>query len=150
MTKLIRKLDFYFIAFLKKISVPLSRLAIFVVFFWFGYLKIVGASAANPVVDQLLEATLPFIAFNQFIILFGIYEILIGFLFIVPKLLRLAIFLLIPHMIMTALPLFLLQGLTWQSFGIPTLEGQYIIKNIVIIALALSIAAGLHPRRIKP
>ena len=149
MKKLFRKLDFYLVSFFKKISIPLARLAIFVVFFWFGYLKIIGVSAANPVVSNLLEATLPFITFDQFIIFFGIYEILIGFLFIVPKLLRLAIFLLIPHMVMTILPLFLLRELAWQSFGIPTLEGQYIIKNIVIIALAFSLAASLHPRRVK-
>jgi uncharacterized membrane protein YkgB len=37
------------------------------------------------------------------------------------------------------LPLLLLPTLTWQSLLIPTLAGQYIIKNIVIVALALSV-----------
>ncbi len=147
--KLYRRLDYWLITLFKKISLPLARLAIFIVFAWFGYLKIIGVSAANPLVNDLLERTLPFITFDQFIVLFGIYEILIGFLFIVPKMERLAIFLLIPHLVMTSLPLFMLKELGWESFGVPTLEGQYIIKNLALIALAFSIAAHLHPRRVK-
>jgi hypothetical protein len=40
---------------------------------------------------------------------------------------------------MTSLPLFLLSGMVWTSFGVPTMEGQYIIKNLVILALGFSI-----------
>lgn len=69
----------------------------------------------------------------------------IGICFLIPKLSRLAIALLIPHMIMTILPLFFLTDLTWQGFLTPTLEGQYIIKNLVIIALAMGVAAHIHP-----
>jgi hypothetical protein len=35
--------------------------------------------------------------------------------------------------------------LTWQQPFIPTLEGQYIIKNLVIIALAFGVAAHTEP-----
>ena len=45
----------------------------------------------------------------------------------------------------TILPLFLLTTVTWSGFMVPTLEGQYIIKNILIIAAAIGIAANLHP-----
>ena len=69
----------------------------------------------------------------------------IGIAFLVPKAERLAIPLLIPHMVATILPLILLPSVTWQTFFVPTLEGQYIIKNIVIIALALSLATQLNP-----
>ncbi len=70
---------------------------------------------------------------------------IIGIAFIIPRAERLAIALLIPHMIMTALPLLFLPAMTWQGFLTPTLEGQYIIKNLVIIALAMGIATHLHP-----
>lgn len=70
---------------------------------------------------------------------------IIGISFIIPRLERLAIALLIPHMVMTALPLIFLQAMTWQGFLTPSLEGQYIIKNLVIVALAVGIAAHLHP-----
>lgn len=139
------RVDGAIIKWLREIYMPLGRVAIFVVFFWFGILKVFGFSPANPLVSALLEKTLPFITFDQFIVLFGIYEMLIGIVFLIPKAERVAIALLIPHMITTVLPLILLPAVTWQGFFIPTLEGQYIIKNIVIIALALSLAAQLSP-----
>jgi hypothetical protein len=117
----------------------------FVIFFWFGILKIIGSSPANPMVADLLHFTMPFMSWDLFIILFAIYEILIGIAFVIPRCERIAIALLIPHMIMTALPLIFLTSMTWQGFLTPTLEGQYIIKNLVIIALAMGIAAHIHP-----
>jgi hypothetical protein len=48
-------------------------------------------------------------------------------------------------MITTFMPLFLLTEETWSGFLIPTLEGQYIIKNLVVIAAAMGIAAHLEP-----
>ena len=138
-------LDKEIIGFLRTISRPLSHTAIFVVFFWFGLLKIFDTSPANPLVASLLERTFPIIAFKDFIFFFGIYEMVIGITFLIPNLERLALFLLIPHMIMTSLPLFLLPAVTWQGLFTPTLEGQYIIKNLVIIALAITLAAQIKP-----
>src|SRR3990167_10540840 len=120
MRRALEKFDFWFINFLRKISLPFARFALFVVFLWFGILKIIGTSPANPLVSDLLQATLPSITWETFIILFSIYEILIGISFIIPRLERVAIALLIPHMIMTALPLFLLPDVTWQVFLTPT------------------------------
>jgi len=129
----------------KSISMPFARISLFVVFFWFGILKVIGASPANPLVAQLLEQTIPFITFSQFIILFGLFEMLIGILFLFPKTVRVVMPLLGLHMITTIVPLILLTSITWQSPLIPTLEGQYIIKNIVLIALACVIAANVTP-----
>jgi uncharacterized membrane protein YkgB len=130
---------------IRKISLPLARIAIFTVFFWFGILKIFALGPANPLVSNLLESTLPFISFDQFIIIFGLYEMVIGIVFLFPGLERLAIALLMPHMVMTILPLILLPAVTWTMPFVPTLEGQYIIKNLVIIALAFSLASHLRP-----
>jgi uncharacterized membrane protein YkgB len=52
-------------------------------------------------------------------------------------------------MITTAGPLFLLPDIAWQSFLAPTLEGQYIIKNIVVVALAATILVDADKRRTK-
>jgi hypothetical protein len=84
--------------------------------------------------------TIPFIPLPTFMALFSLYEMLIGVLFLVPKMERLAIGALLMHISMTVMPLVLLRGIVWQNFMVPSLEGQYIIKNIVIVALALSIA----------
>ena len=145
----LEKFDIWFIHLLRKISMPIARLALFTVFFWFGILKIFGTSPANPMVADLLHATMPFMDWNVFIVLFSIYEMLIGITFLIPRLERLAIALLVPHMIMTGLPLIFLPDMTWQGFFIPTLEGQYILKNLVIIALAVGIAAHLYPLKRK-
>lgn len=137
--------DSTLICLFQRISTPLARLSLFVVFFWFGILKTVAESPANPLVSNLLQKTLPFIGFETFIILFGVFEMIIGVVFLIPKLERLALPLLLIHMGTTALPLIFLTSQTWQSFLIPTLEGQYIVKNLVIIALAISLSAQLKP-----
>jgi uncharacterized membrane protein YkgB len=145
----IKKIDEEIINAIKKVSLPLSRFAIFVVYFWFGILKVLGTSPANPIVMQLQQATLPFLSFQQFIIIFGLFEMLIGILFLIRGYERLAIALLVMHLITTILPLLVLPQVTWQGFMTPTLEGQYIIKNILIIATAIGIAAHTHMRPMK-
>jgi uncharacterized membrane protein YkgB len=127
------------VALARTAYIPFSRLALFIIYFWFGTLKIVGESPANPLVSELMGKTLPFVTFEQFIIAFGIYEMLIGITFLIPRLERLALTLFIPHVIMTTLPLLLLPVSSWQGMFVPTLEGQYIIKNLALIALALGI-----------
>ena len=149
MSQPIEEFDKAAIDFLKKITLPVARISLFIVFFWFGFLKIIDASPANPLVAALLTKTLPVITFNQFIVLLGIWEMIIGVTFLIPKAERFTILLLIPHMITTFLPLIFLQNITWQSFLIPTLEGQYIIKNLLIIALAVSIASHLVPLKLN-
>ncbi len=124
---------------LKHIDIPLARFSIFIVYAWFGILKVVGQSPASPLVSDLLEKTLPFMSFSTFIVIFGLYEVLIGILFLIPKLRYIAVALLIPHLIMTTGPILLLPAIAWSGWFIPTLEGQYIIKNILIVALAIHI-----------
>lgn len=148
MIKFLESFDRSAIEFLKKITSPLARISLFIIFFWFGFLKIIDTSPANPLVLALLNKTLPFIQFSQFIIFLGIWEMILGITFLIPKAERLTVAMLIPHMITAFLPLIFLPNITWKSFLIPTLEGQYIIKNLVIIALAVSIASRLAP--IKP
>lgn len=140
-----RTLDRKIIHHFQAISIPFARIALFVVFFWFGILKVVHESPANPLVAELLEKTLPFLTFDQFIIIFGLFEMLIGILFLVPRMERIVLPLLGVHMITTIAPLVLLPTVTWTAPLVPTLEGQYIIKNIVLIALACVIGANLRP-----
>ncbi len=131
----------------KKITYLLAHIALFIVFFWFGALKLFGVSPANDLVEALF-VKIPLLnqmSFDVFIVLLGLVEMLIGILFLFPKTTKLAVIILIPHMFTTILPLFLLVPMTWQFAFVPTLPGQYIIKNIVIIALALSVV--LEKRR---
>ena len=126
---------------------PSARLALFVIFFWFGLLKVIGSSPASTLVENLFEQTMPIMPFGLFFILFGLFEMLIGIMFLIKGLERIVIPLLFLHMITTFLPLWLLPEATWAGFMAPTLEGQYIIKNLALIALAIGIAAQLHPSK---
>lgn len=142
---LLENIDIKIINFFRKISMPMSRFALFTVFFWFGALKVIGMSPASGVVKDLFYRTMPIINFDTFLILFGLFECLIGILFLIRGAERIVIPLLFIHMITTFMPLFLLQQTMWSGFLVPTLEGQYIIKNLVIIATAIGVVAHLHP-----
>ncbi len=124
---------------------PALRVSIAVVFVWFGWLKVIGISPATPLVKALHDVTIvSSISFDTFMIFFGLFEVLIGILFLLKKTSKIAIGLLAIHMVTTILPLFLLPKVTWTGFLVPTLEGQYIIKNLVIIAAAITIAGHMH------
>jgi uncharacterized membrane protein YkgB len=137
----------------ERASFVFSHIAIFIVFVWFGALKVFGLSPATPLVTELLARMMDFIPFSispeLFVMLFGGFEVFIGICFIVPRLQTLGLVLLIPHMLTTILPLFLLTDTAWSDILTPTLEGQYIIKNVVIIALATSIYVDSKKRYIS-
>jgi uncharacterized membrane protein YkgB len=139
----IRKTDAAIIDSFKKIFVPFARWSLFIIYFWFGLLKVLGLSPADQLVQSLFEKTIPFIPFTSFLIGFGIFEMIIGILFLVKGAERVVIPMLFIHMITTFLPLFALPQVTWTGFLVPTLEGQYIIKNLALIALAIGIATEL-------
>ncbi|MEK7586361.1 MAG: hypothetical protein AAB453_00645 [Patescibacteria group bacterium] len=104
-------------------------------------------SPASSLVQELFQKTVPFMTFGTFFLLFGIFEMLIGLLFIIRGAERAVTPLLLVHMITTFMPLFMLPEMVWSQFLVPTLEGQYIIKNLVVIAAAVTVAANLHPVR---
>ncbi len=143
----IQAFDLKILYICRKVSIPFARVGLFVIFFWFGILKVFGLSPANPLVESLLSNTMPFWSFQSFIVFFGIFECLIGVLFLIKGLERIVAPMLLFHMFTTLLPIILLPQIAWQSFMVPTFEGQYIIKNLVIIAAAIGIVAHLHPLR---
>ena len=141
----VRKLDIELIHFFRRISEPAARISLFIVFFWFGILKLFDLSPAGPMVEALFNKTVPFITFPTFIVLFGLFEMIIGILFLVRGTERIVIPLLALHMVTTLMPLVFIPAMTWAQFLVPTMEGQYIIKNMALIAVAIGIAAHLHP-----
>jgi len=139
--------DKLIVPFVRKHYIAFSRFSLFVVYFWFGILKLLGNSPASPLVMALQQKTLPFLTFQQFIIVFSLYEMLIGILFLIPRLTRLVFVLFILHMGMTLLPLVLVPRASWQGFLVPTLEGQYMIKNLILISLACSILVNTKNKK---
>ena len=138
-------IDLKLITWFKKLYIPVARVSIFLVFFWFGILKIVGLSPAGPLATALIDRTVGGQYFNTLFFILAIYECIIGILFLFPKATRIVIPLLGLHMIIVCSPLLFVPELSWQAPFVPTLEGQYIIKNAVIIAVAIGIAASAAP-----
>lgn len=138
-------LDLRLINLFQRLFLPSARIAIFIVFFWFGLLKLIGLSPADTLALALVERTIGFTYFDTLFIVLSLIECVIGILFLFPKMTRIVIPLLIAHMALVCSPLILLPDLIWQAPFTPTLEGQYIIKNAVIIAVAIGIAASTQP-----
>ena len=149
MRGLIQEFDIRVIGFLRKMEIPIARIAISTVYVWFGLLKLLGLSPATPLVHALFDGKISVVPFTAFYGPFAIFEITIGVLFLVRGLERVAIFLLVLHLATTMLPLVFLPHIAWQAFLVPTLEGQYIIKNILIAALAIVIGSRLAPMSSK-
>lgn len=138
-------IDRAFISFARRYDISFGFFALFLVYAWFGALKVLGLSPASPLVLALLAKTMPWFPPATFMPLFGLFEVLIGLLFLIPRAVRLTIGLMAAHMVMVFLPLVLLPGMTWTAPFVPTLEGQYILKNVVLLALAFNLVAGTKP-----
>lgn len=141
----IKEVDLRLIAFFKKAFLPFARVALFVVFFWFGILKVLGLSPASPLAEALTAQTVGMQYFDVLFLVLSIIECVIGVLFLIPKATRIVIPLLLIHMAVVCSPLVLVPGEVWTGFLVPTLEGQYIIKNLVIVAVAIGVASQTPP-----
>jgi len=117
------------------------RYSLAVIFIWFGILKPLGMSP----VEELIARTVYWMPSEIFIPILGWWEVAIGVCLIFRSLLRVAIFLLFLQMSGTVMPLFILPEVCFTSipFGL-TLEGQYIIKNLIIISAALVIGGSVR------
>ncbi len=138
-------IDLKLIAFFNKAFVPVARASIFTIFFWFGLIKLMGLSPASPLAQALVANTVGAQYFDILFYVLAVLECVIGVLFLFPKATRIVVPLLLVHMAIVCSPLLLVPGYTWQQFGVPTLEGQYIIKNVVVVAVAIGIAASTKP-----
>jgi uncharacterized membrane protein YphA (DoxX/SURF4 family) len=141
----IKNIDLKIIAWLRRVFLPMARIAIFVIYFWFGILKLFDLSPASPLAQALVTQTIGAAHFDLLFHILALFECLIGILFLFPKLTRVVIPLLFIHMIIVCSPLIFVPDLAWSKPFVPTLEGQYIIKNLAIAALAIGVAAQTKP-----
>lgn len=145
------KVEVRMIAFMKQYSIPLLRMSMGIVFFWFGILKFFpGLSPADEIATATIEElTFGLIPPNISIIILAAWEALIGIGFIFGKQLRLTLLLLFMQMAGTMTPLLLFPAETFTRIPYaPTLEGQYIIKNLVLISAGFVIGATIRGGRI--
>jgi len=123
-------------------SLPVLRVSLGVVFIWFGALKPFGDSPANEVITKTIYWFDP----DIFIPILGYWEILIGMCLLYTPLIRFGLFLLALQMPGTFLPLVLRPEICFIDFPFNlTLEGQYIVKNLVLIGAAMVVGGKLAP-----
>ncbi|MEJ2751629.1 MAG: hypothetical protein P8169_02930 [Chloroflexota bacterium] len=130
-----------------KNGINLLRISIGIVYIWFGALKLIpGASPAEP----LIRDTLYFLPLNLFIPFLALWEIVIGLGFITGKYMRLIILLMFLQVIGAVSPIILNPEAVFVRFPfVLTLEGQYIIKNVVLIAAAIVVGATVRGGRLS-
>lgn len=122
---------------MEKHSVTIMRIALAIVYIWFGGLKITGMSPAGELVEQTVYWLKP----EVFTPILGLFEVLIGLGLLIKRFIPYTITLLLLHMSATLFPIFILRTICFDAFPYcPTLVGQYIIKNLVLIAGALVVA----------
>lgn len=110
----------------------LLRVGLGIIFFWFGALKLFPD--LSPAED-LVRDTVYFIDPDIFIPVLAVWEMAIGLGLILGKFMRITLLLLFLQMPGTALPLVIKPDAVWTTFPYAlTLEGQYIVKNLVLIS----------------
>jgi uncharacterized membrane protein YphA (DoxX/SURF4 family) len=140
--KHLNQLDLKITGWMQKYGLTVLRIGLGIVFLWFGVLKFFkGLSPA----EDLVRNTIYFIDPDLFIPVLALWESLIGLGLISGKFIRTTLLLLFLQMPGTALPLLILPEKVWTIFPYAlTLEGQYIVKNLVLIGAGLVIGANVR------
>jgi len=132
----------------RRVAVPFVRLALALLMLWFGIPKLIpGGSPAEDIAVRTAETlSSGTLAGPLARLAVGGFEIVIGVALVIGRAMPLVLVLVLVHMAGTVTPLVLFPSETWHSPGVGTLEGQYIIKNVVIVA-GVVVLAGWGMRR---
>lgn len=142
----IDRIDANLTGWMARHGLTLMRVSLGVIFFWFGALKLFPNMSPA---EDLVRNTIYFVDPNLFIPVLAVWEMLIGIGLITGVFMRLTLLLLFLQMPGTALPLLLLPEVCFTvfPFGL-TLEGQYIIKNLVLITAGIVLGSTVRGGRI--
>ena len=135
-------LDIFVTEFMSKWGVTLLRYSLGIIYIWFGALKPMGLSPAQELVENTVYW---FENPKTFVPILGIWEVVIGITMIIKPLIRISIILLFIQMPGTFLPLVLFPEVCFTNFPFGlTLEGQYIVKNLIIRSAALVVGSTVR------
>ena len=136
------ELDIFITKFMSKWGITFLRYSLGLIYIWFGILKPFGLSPAQELVENTVYW---FDNPKTFIPILGWWEVVIGLTMCIKSLIRVSIFLLFIQMPGTFLPLILLPEVCFSNFPFGlTLEGQYIVKNLIIISAALVVGSTVR------
>jgi uncharacterized membrane protein YkgB len=142
-TQEFEKIDLRISGWMEKYGSLLLRISLAIIFIWFGALKPLGISPA----EELIKRTVYWFPPDIFVPILGWWEVAIGAGLLFRPLLRFALALLFLQMPGTILPLILLPEVCFTQFPFGlTLEGQYIIKNLILISAAIVVGGTVRSR----
>ena len=147
------RLDRAITGWLARAGINILRLGLGLVFLWFGVLKFFpGLSPAQDLATRTIEQlTLGAVGPDVSLPILAAWESLIGLGLISGRFLRATLFLFAVQMLGAATPLVLFPAETFTQFPFaPTLEGQYIIKNVVLVGAAMVIGATVRGGALVP
>jgi len=151
LTQSFDRLDTSLTGWMARNGIVLLRLSLGIIFLWFGFLKFFpGLSPAQSLAGETMSAlTFGLLSPQTAVLLLAVWECLIGIGLLFGLFLRATLFLLWLQMLGTITPLFLFPEICFVSVPfVPTLEGQYIIKNLVLISAGLVIGATVRGGRL--
>jgi len=128
-------------------GVTLLRISVGIIFLWFGALKFFpDLSPAEGLATRTISAlTFGVITPDISLPVLATWEVLIGLGLLSGKFLRVTLFLLLLQMMGTITPIVIFPDEVFSVFPIaPTLEGQYIVKNLVLISAGIVIGATVR------
>ena len=153
MLPVLNRIDARITAWMAEHGIPLLRISLGVVFFWFGVLKFFpGLSPAAALATKTISVlTAGMVQPGTAMLVLATWESLIGLGLIFGVAMRATLLLLFVQMIGTILPIFFFPAEVFTRIPYaPTLEGQYIIKNIVLVSAAIVIGATVRGGRLVP
>lgn len=145
------RLDAKITEWMARNGVLLLRVGLGIVFLWFGALKFFpGLSPAQDLATRTLDIlSFGLIPASVAIPMLAAWECLIGVGLIFGLFMRATLFLLFMQMVGTVTPLFLFPSEAFTRIPYaPTLEGQYIIKNLVLVGAGIVIGATVRGGRL--
>jgi uncharacterized membrane protein YphA (DoxX/SURF4 family) len=144
-------LDARITSWMARHGLPLLRISLGIVFLWFGALKFFpGLSPAQDLAARTIEAlSFGTVHASVSVPLLAAWECLIGLGLLFGIFMRATLLLLAVQMAGTLMPLVLFPGEVFTRVPYaPTLEGQYIIKNAVLISAAIVLGATVRGGRL--
>ena len=153
MLRSVDRIDRWLTALMAAHGLTALRVALGIVFLWFGALKFFpGLSPAQDLAARTIEVlTFGVVPPSISVPVLAAWEVAIGVGLLMGRWMRLTLLLLFAQMLGTITPLVLFPLETWIRPPIsPTLEGQYIIKNIVLVTAALVLGATVRGGELTP
>jgi len=132
-------------------SIAVLRVSLGAVFLVFGVLKFFpGVSPAQNLVESTTEVLmLGLVPGGVALVMVATTECVIGLCLITGRAVRGAVYLLIVQLIGILSPLVLLTHRLFDGpHGAPTLEGQYVLKDLILVGAALVVAATVRGGRL--